>query len=523
MEKQISKPQWIEDFRKMSNLFKAEENALIQSFLQEDYSLSKIYQTLLKNDTEKEQNNFKILEKQLKFYINEAFSYFLTNNAKRSNNYDFQNKIKKIEEFLHKIRKDFKNKFDELLQEEDSLEKELNNYSKNFENMFNQKEEEKINQNINNLNNSNIKIQNLTNKKNLNPKFELINNYINNILNNVGIIYNDTDEISLNDVLTTIKKLNSNDLEQIKETIEYINKIIEKNLGGINLFWQQKEHEEFLKLRINFHNKINNYEFLTALSNTIPYIPINEHKNHIRLFEKYSYLNEIKKDLLKKYKEIKNLMEEQNKKNVLEKIQLERENLKKKNLNNFDLENQQNKKKLIEEWKEKKRLENISNLKKQMEEEINQKEKEREIYLQNREKNQILIEQYRKKKYEEEQEKIEKEKLLELNKNDFNQIDFDRIKEREEILLEKRKNAIRAKSTKNLRNETNYMRFKMRNNSKLNKVESKLNDLTQGFKNKQRHKFNPNVDKGKDACTMANNVLGHTSKAMPLWRVGLNN
>ena len=90
----------------------------------------------------------------------------------------------------------------------------------------------------------------------------------------------------MNDALTIIKKLNSNDLEQIKETIEYINKIIEKNLGGINLFWQQKEHEEFLKLRINFHNKINNYEFLTALSNTIPYIPINEHKNHIRLFEK---------------------------------------------------------------------------------------------------------------------------------------------------------------------------------------------------------------------------------------------
>ena len=47
--------------------------------------------------------------------------------------------------------------------------------------------------------------------------------------------------------------------------------------------------------------------------------------------------------------------------------------------------------------------------------------------------------------------------------------------------------------------------------------------MTQGFKNKQRNKFNPKTDKGKDACTMANNVLGHTSKAMPLWRVGLNN
>ena len=39
MEKQLSKPQWIEDFKKMSNLFKAEENSLIQTFLQEDYSL----------------------------------------------------------------------------------------------------------------------------------------------------------------------------------------------------------------------------------------------------------------------------------------------------------------------------------------------------------------------------------------------------------------------------------------------------------------------------------------------------
>ena len=107
MEKQLSKSQWIEDFKKMSNLFKAEENSLIQTFLQEDYSLSKIYQTLLKNDIEKEKNNFNTIEKQLKFYINEAFSYFLTNNAKKSNNYDFQNKIRKIEDLLQKIRKDF--------------------------------------------------------------------------------------------------------------------------------------------------------------------------------------------------------------------------------------------------------------------------------------------------------------------------------------------------------------------------------------------------------------------------------
>ena len=31
-------------------------------------------------------------------------------------------------------------------------------------------------------------------------------------MNNVGIIYNDTDEISFNDIEQAIKKLNSNDL-----------------------------------------------------------------------------------------------------------------------------------------------------------------------------------------------------------------------------------------------------------------------------------------------------------------------
>ena len=81
--------------------------------------------------------------------------------------------------------------------------------------------------------------------------------------------------------------------------------IIEKKLGGINLGWQQKEQEEFLKLRKSHHNKINNYEFLTDLNNLIPYMTSIEHKNHILLFEKYSQLIEIKNLLINKYKELK--------------------------------------------------------------------------------------------------------------------------------------------------------------------------------------------------------------------------
>ena len=63
----------------------------------------------------------------------------------------------------------------------------------------------------------------------------------------------------------------------------------------------------------------------------------------------------------------------------------------------------------------------------------------------------------------------------------------------------------------------------MENNFKLNKIPSKLNEMTKGFKNKQRNKFNPKNDKGKDTCTLAIKVLGYTSKRFPLWRIRLNN
>ena len=59
----------------------------------------------------------------------------------------------------------------------------------------------------------------------------------------------------------------------------------------------------------------------------------------------------------------------------------------------------------------------------------------------------------------------------------------------------------------------------MENNSKLNKIPSKLNEMTKGFKNKQRNKFNPKIDKGTDTCTLGIKGLGYTFKIFPLWRI----
>ena len=75
--------------------------------------------------------------------------------------------------------------------------------------------------------------------------------------------------------------------------------------------------------------------------------------------------------------------------------------------------------------------------------------------------------------------------------------------------------------------ESNYARLEKQyrdfysEKEKMKYIPSKYNELTTQSKNRKREKFDPKKEKGKDACTMANNVLGKTSRAIPLWRQGL--
>ena len=75
----ISKTKWIEELRKLSSQYKAEEFNLTQSCLQTDFHLNKIYKTLFIDEINAEYKSFNSLQKQLKFYINEAYSYLVGN------------------------------------------------------------------------------------------------------------------------------------------------------------------------------------------------------------------------------------------------------------------------------------------------------------------------------------------------------------------------------------------------------------------------------------------------------------
>ena len=556
----ISKTKWIEDLRKLVSQYKTEEYNLSQSCLQNDFHLNKIYKKLLFDDINIENRNFNSLQKQLKFYINEAYSYLIGNKISKSENYEFQNKINKIDSLINKIRNDYKIKFDSLISEEATLQQELDNLDMMFMNEFSKEQENKLREYYNNrmnkdediemLNkmsqNQNIKNYSILNVGNgkfhprsaksggLNDQnngeeqvnnLDIIDKYIDRIMKNLNYsVYGiEEEEITYNDVEKLIKKMNKKHLNLIRIKTDIINSIIEKKLGGINQGWEPKEHEEFLKLKTSHNNRINTYEFLTSLSTMIPYIPVSELKNHIQLFEKYNKINDIKKLLLQKYKEIKREQEELEKEKKIQKLKQDKIN---RDLQKKEMENrhkiQEERRQKVYEWKQNKEKEFYEKRQKLMEDQKIQRQKEKEIYYINKIKNHYALEDYHKRKEEEEQKrKIMEEEEKKKRGLSINKFDVERIKGKEDALLEKKIIAKRIKSSKGLNKEILYQNYKIREKEKLKYIPSKYNELTTQSKNRKRDKFDPKKEKGRDACTMANNVLGKTSRAIPLWRQGI--
>ena len=183
-EKIISKTKWIDELKKIVSQYKSEEFNLLQSFLQSDFHLNKIYKTLLIDDINNEYKNFNSLQKQLKFYINEAYSYIVGKKISKIENFEFQNIINKIENLILKIRTEYKIKFDALLTEETNLEKELDNYEMIFMNEFAKEQEDKLREYYNKRINQDEDIE-ILNK--MNQNINMKNYSLLNMKNNINI------------------------------------------------------------------------------------------------------------------------------------------------------------------------------------------------------------------------------------------------------------------------------------------------------------------------------------------------
>lgn len=514
-----NKKEWIDIYKKNISLLKHEEKNLINTFLSQDFHLSKLYKNSLDEETSESiaiKDNIKLIKNQ----ITEAESIF--KGVKIVKNKEIRVKLNKLEENINKIRLDFKNRFENLLNEEELLEKEIMDTQLRLENGELTKilPESQIEYNIQ-------EEKEEVDESEVNDKRTMKNNFISETANkNKGVTFEKVIEQIENEKkyfnyiysIDEIVKLSESylNLAEVKGKINIIDNKI-SDIGGQTQGWENKDHQEFLKLRTQHKNKINTLDFLSDLENTLPYLSRLELKTHITLFNKYEKLNSVKKVFLDRYKNIKEEQDQEKKMVMLEKVDQKEKNS--KNKMKDQMKSVEDKKKQVEEWKRIKEQEQLQQKQAKLEKEIMLKEKERQKFIEIIEKNKVVLDEYHMLKELEKVQKDLQENTSVQNKKPISEIDLERIKEKNIILEEKRKLMVKSKSIKTIRDNENYKKYQMKKVEKMAKVESKLEYKTTAVIQKQRNKHD--FQSNKDASTMANNVLGRMCRAVPEWRKSL--
>lgn len=572
---------WIEEYKMLANMYKNEESYLLRSFLNSNFHLKKQFDSLKDiqlSDSRKVQETTSFISGKIKDYIANSQYQF------RPNDQLLSTKLQNINSLITKSKHEFKQIYEKLTQEEIDLTVDLNEIENRIANSSfisnnttdnhnhhtqnNNKNNDTSNADINIIDGELNNISNSSNHKSLlskNKKEELtIDTVISNIMNNFIISKNNFPEELLENFIDNI-----NNESFIREKIQEVDDILIVNLKAPNYNWSANDHNEFIKIVSMYSGNINGLDFFESLEIAIPYLPVSELRNHIKIYNKSVLLKEIKKILLNRHKNIKaekinlknkeiidNTINIDFKLNKIKEIATNNEldyedliinidrnkiarikeineeeilNLLKQELNNKN--DKEKKKQELEEWKRYKEIRKNEDilLKKQLDHEA--KIKERDKYLKKKQDNQKIIEAYKEKKnYKENTQEFPNNGNHDhtyYTKNEFpykkqiSNIDLQRIQEKNNYLIEKKIQMKRVKSSNGLKSEIQFNKFKEKRKSELINTTSKLTELTTNYQMKQRTKFDPNNQKSKDCSTLANNVLGRTALKVPEWRKNL--
>lgn len=518
----INKGNWEEEWVNLCNSFKNDEKLFHKKYILGDFQLAK-FLNKLKEQELIEKRNLENSKNTYKESINEIKSLmeFESNNDSNKNNI-IKLKLLKLHKFMDKTKKEYKNIYEKLLQEEISLSMELNEFEDKFSVMNNKDDHEKeinlINTNHNLVFKTEFKEPTKDNcLDECHKQKSFIEITISNICNNKIISKSDFPEEELFENISNLK-----DVNYVKEKISDIDDFINVNMKGINLSWDKKDHDEFIKVVSMFNGKINSIEFFVSLEESLPYISVKELKNHIKMYTIYIFLRDIKKLLLNQIKEIKS--NEKCHEKVMKKVELIHE-INSNQVKCINNKENQIKKEQVKNWKEIK-----VNEKRQEEENLkneqklkNLKEKKRleNIIKENRKKLEIANE---KKLAEQELEQFEKEHKDQINKPQISKFDLERIKEKNEKIIEKRLELLKRPKSQDraiLKLESNYMKFVEKRKEELKNISSNVSQATLISNLKKKEKFDNKKHQVKDCCTMANNLLFKTALKTPDWRKNL--
>ena len=294
-----------------------------------------------------------------------------------------------------------------------------------------------------------------------------------------------------------------------------------QTLGGRNLGWLKEDHDDFISLFNKHGRSIRSVDFLQALARNFPLFKDKDIALHIQKLEQSMALENEKKTLMERYKDIQRQLG-QEQLISFQKKEAENEEMINRDKNKKFKEHNQQVKKKISEWEVKK--EQIYKEKAIEENRIKEKLKKAELERkkkieEDKIKKHAEILKFREKRQLQAQLKDEESrKKKEAAKKIFSMQDLDRIRQKEvdfvskrELLIEKKLNPIRQKQDR-------LQQFHKKVQTKFKAVETRVDQPTTSVAKKQTNKFNPTKDSSKFGNNFAGEIIRTEGRRLVAWR-----
>lgn len=312
-------------------------------------------------------------------------------------------------------------------------------------------------------------------------------------------------------------------LQETKEEIDRINGMV-LGIGGKTCGWADADHSDFLRVRTQHKNIMNTLAFVNDALCVLPLYSQQDIIDHINAFSNLLVYEDKKKFLLNEYKRLKGDLEKEKIKAMKEDEELQEElnqkNKKQREKSSEAAMKEEKKRKELEEWKKARQIQNeIQEERKKLEEMKAREEAEWRKWKENETKKEKVKEFKEKKEIMKQVE--EKKKEVAAKPIRPSSSDLKRIKEREEEILLRKKELSKAKEIKQRERQKRIESAKGPLAQKYLYVEGKLLSDTPASQNKQREKFNPQQQKGKEASTLGGVLLQAQGRAIPVWRQNL--
>lgn len=285
--------------------------------------------------------------------------------------------------------------------------------------------------------------------------------------------------------------------------------------GGYNCGWHKAEQDDFLKLLVKHSNNPESQKFFNELLKCFPLYSLDELQAHVRTYTENRQITELKKNLLKMYKDLSRKKAEADVNDVVIEEEPKRE------VKLPDAKERLKMKAKVSNWRKERELEKFIKEQKERDKRDEEARKEREKLAQNAEQLKKIREDKMRRAKEKEILRQKEEELKKLQKPEFSPETLERIKQKEKDIVRRRSEALKRKKLDGLKKEELLNQINTKFKSKYAYVENRVDQYTESVLKKQTDKFDPKKHEAKYGDNFAGNLIRTTGKRLVEWRSGV--